>query len=124
MAGRGAESLAVNAESLRRAERILALNPRDVRVLSLGTGAWQAIGDLSRAREWSRRALDIDPTDMGALINSALMYAKAGMKDDALDLMERALGLGWGKRDWIEHDSDYDSLRGEPRFQALLARLK
>jgi adenylate cyclase len=124
MTGRAAESLAVNAESLRRAERLLALNPRDVRTLSLGTGAWQAIGDLPRALEWSRRALDIDSTDMGALINSALMYAKAGMKDEALGLLERAFGTGWGKRDWIEQDSDYDSLRDDPRFQALLARLK
>ena len=121
--GRVEEGLAVNRESLRRAERILALNPRDVRVLSLGAGSWQAAGDFERAREWSLRALEIDPTDMGAIINGSLLYAKAGMKDEALTLLERALGLGWGKRDWIEQDTDYDSLRGDPRFEAMLARL-
>jgi adenylate cyclase len=121
--GRMEEGLAVNQESLRRAERILALNPRDVRVLSLGAGSWHAAGDFERAREWSTRALEIDPTDMGAIINGSLLYAKAGMKDEALALLERALGLGWGKRDWIEQDTDYDSLRADPRFQAMLARL-
>jgi adenylate cyclase len=39
-------------------------------------------------------------------------------------LLERALGRGWGKRDWIQHDSDYDSLRDDPRFERLLAKLK
>jgi hypothetical protein len=31
---------------------------------------------------------------------------------------------GWGKRDWIEHDPDYDSLRDDRRFKTLLAKLK
>lgn len=31
---------------------------------------------------------------------------------------------GWGKLDWIEHDPDYETLRGDPRFQALLAKLR
>src|SRR6185295_15483680 len=76
--GRMAEGLAVNQESLRRAERILALNPRDVRVLSLGAGSWEAMGDVARSLEWAKRALDIDPNDMSALINGALMQASAG----------------------------------------------
>jgi len=114
----------VNQESLRRAERVLALNPRDVRVLSLGAGAWQAAGDPVRSLEWTQRALDIDPNDMSALINGALMHAKAGHKEDAIALLDRAFSLGWGKRDWIAQDPDYDSLRDDPRFQALLARLR
>jgi TolB-like protein/Tfp pilus assembly protein PilF len=122
--GRRDEGLAVNRESMRRAERMLALNPRDVRVLSLGAGMWQVAGDFARSLEWTNRALSIDPSDMSALINGALMHAKAGNKEDAIGLLERAFGLGWGKRDWIEQDPDYDSLRGDPRFQALLARLR
>ena len=114
----------VNQESLRRAERTLALNPRDIRVLSLGSGAVQEAGDLPRAQEWARRALEIDPADMSAIVNASLVYAKAGLKDEALVLLERAFGLGWGKRDWVEHDTDYDSLREDPRFQAMLAKLK
>jgi hypothetical protein len=35
-----------------------------------------------------------------------------------------SLPLGWGSRDWVEHDPDYDSLRDDPRFQRRLARLK
>lgn len=123
-AGRKPEADAVNAESLRRAERALAINPNDIRVLSLGSGAWQAAGDFARAREWIARALAIDPNDMGTIINGSLAYAKEGRKDEAITLLERAFGLGWGKRDWIAQDPDYDPMREDPRFKALLAKLK
>ena len=45
-------------------------------------------------------------------------------KSATLDLLERVFAKGWGKRDWIEHDPDYDSLRGDPRFRQLLDKLK
>jgi tetratricopeptide (TPR) repeat protein len=124
MSGRRDEGLAVNRESIERAERVLALNPRDLRTLSLGSGALQEAGQFERGREWVERALAIDPKDMSAIVNAACLYTKAGDKDRAIALLERAFGLGWGKRDWIEQDSDYDPLREDPRFKALMANLK
>lgn len=58
------------------------------------------------------------------LLNSTCLYTKLGMKEEALGLLERALRGGCGKKDWIEQDPDYDSLRNEPRFQALMANIK
>ena len=124
MTGREAEGQAANLESVRRAERILALNPREIRTLSLGSGALQEAGDIERARSWLERALAIDPDDLSALFNGACLQARLGMHDRAIAMLEHAFNLGGGKRAWIEHDPDYDPLRGDPRFQALLARLK
>lgn len=124
MLGRMTESRAATREGIRRAEHVLALNPTDGRALSLGSGALFHDGQTDRAIEWSRRAVELYPDDAGALINAACLQAKFGRKEESLALLERVFARGWGKRDWIEHDPDYEILRDNPRFQSLLDRIK
>jgi len=50
------------------------------------------------------------------------MYVRAGMKGEAMTCLEKIFGRGLGKREWLDRDSDYDELRDDPRFQALLTR--
>jgi len=57
------------------------------------------------------------------LYNVACFYTGLGEKEHAIDLLEQAVSIGWGDRAWMENDSDFESLRDEPRFQALLARI-
>ena len=109
---------------IRRAELMLALNPCDGRALSLGAGALMDDGQAERALEWSSRVLDLYPNDTSALINVACVYVKADERVRAMDLLDRVFTLGFGKRDWVANDPDYHPLRGEPRFQRMLARLK
>jgi adenylate cyclase len=111
-------------EGIRRAEHILVLNPLDGRALSLGSGALWRVGQTNRALEWSNRALEPYPDDLSALLNAVCLHARLGHKEEALGWLERVFARGWGKRDWIEHDPDYDSLRDDPRFKTLLAKLK
>jgi adenylate cyclase len=124
MLGRPEEAVTVVREGLRRAEHILVLNPLDARALSLGSGALFYDDQIPRAREWARRSLELYPDDMGTLLNAACLHMKLREKEEALELVERVFARGWGKRDWIEHDPDYDILRDDPRFKRLLARLK
>jgi len=118
------EARPVNAEAIRRAERLLELNPQNGRVLSFGAGALQEDGQIERALEWARRAEALYPDDMGVVINGACLRSKLGLKDEAMDLLERVFNKGWGKKDWIENDQDYDPLRAEPRFIAMMEKLK
>jgi len=122
--GRMEESRVATREGVRRAERILMLNPTDARALSLGSGALFEDGQVERAFEWCQRALELHPEDMTTLTSAACLYAKAGQKEKSLMYLERVLARGWGKRDWIEQDSDYDILRDDPRFKKLLSTLK
>ena len=123
MLGRLEDAAQANKEGIRRAEHVLALNPLDGRALSLGASALFHDGRTAQV-EWSRRSLDLYPDDMSTLVNAACLHAKLGQKEDALELLERVFARGWGKRDWVEHDPDYDILRDDPRFLKLLVRLK
>jgi adenylate cyclase len=124
MLGREQEAEAATREGIQRAERTLALNPVDGRALSLGSGALFEDGQVSRAMEWSQRSLALYPDDVCVLINAACLHSKLRHKEEALNLLERVFARGWGKRDWVEHDPDYDILRDDPRFQSMLAKLK
>jgi adenylate cyclase len=124
MIGRPEDAKAAGREGILRAERILALNPRDERALSLGSLALFDDGQMARAIEWSERSLEIDPDDMSALINAACLASRSGRKEEAIQFLERVFARGWGKRDWVEHDPDYDILRDDPRFKKMVEKLR
>lgn len=123
MLGRTEEASEALREGIHRAEHALVLNPLDGRALSLGSCALFP-HQKARAMEWSQRALELYPDDMGTLVNAACLRAKAGLKEEALELLERVFARGWGKHDWIERDRGFDILRDDPRFKNLLAKLK
>jgi non-specific serine/threonine protein kinase len=117
-------ALEMTWQGIKRARKQLEINPNDGRALSLTPGNLLEVGEREEAFKWMNKAVELFPENAGVLINGACLYAKDGNKEKALDLLELAFGKGFGKRDWIEHDPDYDSLRNEPRFQALLNKLK
>ncbi len=104
-------------------EQWLDLNPDDARALNLGATIWSNLGQPEKALEWARRSLVIDKEDPQLLYNVACVYAIEGMRDDAISCLERAVDKGYGHKEWIEHDSDLNSLRNDRRFQALLERM-
>ncbi len=124
MLGRKDEAEQAIREGINRARKQLELNPDDRRVLSLTSGSLYDSGEKEEAFEWMNKALELYPGEAGTLVNAACLFAKAGDKGKALDILELAVGKGFGKKDWIEHDPDYDSLREEPRFKALLGKLQ
>ncbi len=110
-------------EGIRRTRKQLEINPDDRRALSLGSGNLYDAGEKEEALRWINRALELYPDDAGVLYNGVCLFAKID-KERALDLLEKAVDKGFGKKDWIERDPDYDPLRNEPRFIKLLEKLK
>lgn len=110
-------------EALRRGldvvSRHVELNPDDARAYYLGGLACVRLGDRERGLDWGARALELEPDEPIVIYNVAGIYALAGESDRALDCLERAMAGGWGRKDWLVHDSDFESLRQHPRFRAI-----
>ncbi len=113
------ESLATHRRVVKLCEDRLALNPDDARACNLAATSYSALGDTERALEFARKSLEIDPDDPMLLYNIACTYSLLHRTDEALDCLERAIDRGFGHREWIDHDSDFDSLRDHPRFKAI-----
>jgi TolB-like protein/Flp pilus assembly protein TadD len=114
-------------EALRRGFKVAAkhleLNPDDARALYLGANALIQLEERDRALEWAQRAYAIDSTDSGVLYNVACVYALGGMTHEALDCLERAIENGFGHREWLDNDTDLNSIRSDPRFEALRQKI-
>ncbi len=121
--GRMQEARDVGEMALRVVERHVEVHPNDSRALYLGAGASLSVGDRERALQWADRALAVDPEETAVLYNVACNYNLVGESDHALDLLEKAVHNGFGHKEWLENDPDFLSLRGHPRFQALIQSL-
>ena len=89
--------------------------------------AWTAnlatVGERDKAIEWANLALRSSEDEPMVFYNAACTFAVLDERERAIELLERAVKLGWGDRAWMQNDSDLVSLRDRPRFQALLKSL-
>jgi len=119
--GRSREQQIAARKGIERAERELTLHPENPRPAYLGAAALNAIGETDRAKEWSSRALAIDPDDVLTQYNVACVYSLLGDVEPAFDLLERLLPhANHETKAWLKHDSDFDPLRRHPRYQKIL----
>ena len=117
------EKIAAYTRAARLVEDRLQLVPDDTRACVLGASYFAAIGDSERAAALAQKALEIDAEDPMLLYNVACAFANLRQPDKALDCLESAVDKGYGHKEWIEHDSDFISLRENPRFKSILARM-
>jgi adenylate cyclase len=117
-----------HAEVARRAmqalERQLAIDPRDGRALQFGTVQAARLGLRDKSREFADRALEARPDAFATFYNVACAYSVLGDREDALAMLDRAVQQGRGNLEWIEHDADFDNLRSDPRFEAIVNRIR
>lgn len=122
--GRTEEAIAAGKRGFERTEQELQLRPENVRAAYLGAGYLATVGEENRALEWVSRALSMEPDDFLTQYNAACVYALLGEAEQAIDLLERALPHCPNEiRAWVQNDNELDSLRSNPRFQALIESL-
>ena len=101
-------------------ERHLELHPDDSRALLIGAVTHAMLGKPDLAAAYAERAMRIDPDDPRVLYNVACTFACCGRIPEALDALENSVRSGYGEKSWLEHDSDLEPLRGDPRYIALV----
>lgn len=105
------------------AKRTIAVNPGDSRALQLGAVALHGLGEHELSKEWADRAIEVDPDEISTLYNVACLFSMSGDAERALDLLERAVELGWARAEWLRADPDFTTVQDHPRYKALLKRL-
>jgi TolB-like protein/Flp pilus assembly protein TadD len=113
------EARRIFQRSLDTIQKHLELNPNDSRAIYLGATALVDLGQKERALRWVQRAEAIDPDDPYLTYSVACFHSRIGGTDEAIRYLKKALEVGFAHKEWIEHDSDFDSIRGDPRFKAL-----
>jgi serine/threonine protein kinase/Tfp pilus assembly protein PilF len=106
---------------VKAAEHAISINPGDARALYLGAINLERIGEHKQAEDWAARALRLDPNHPVMLYNLACFHSVAGRVDVAIDLVERALELGFLHKEWYLTDSDLANIRDLPRFKEAIA---
>jgi TolB-like protein/Flp pilus assembly protein TadD len=122
--GRMEQQAEVARRAMQAIDRQLAIDPLDGRALQLGTTNAARLGLRDKARDLAERALKARPDAFSSYYNVACAYSILGDVDDALALLDRAVQHGRGNLEWIEQDPDFDNLRSDPRFDAIVNRIR
>jgi uncharacterized Ntn-hydrolase superfamily protein len=78
-------------------------------------------GRFDAGRDLLVEALTRHGDDASLLYDLACFESRNGDTDDAVDHLARAIALEPGLRVSAERDTDFEALRGDPRFDALVA---
>jgi len=112
---------------IERTERAVTNDPTNGTALAAGAYALATFGQTDRAREWTRRALLLDPDNLNMRYNLACtMIRQLGDTDDALESLRQFFDR-MNSASWIRHlevDPDLDPIRDDPRFMEMLAAAK
>jgi adenylate cyclase len=124
--GDGKSARRIARIALERAEKAVAQDRSNGHAMVVGVQALAVLGETDRAKDWMRRALLIDPDNLTMRYNFACtLAAMLGDPEAALAMLGPVLERDTG---WLvgfaPTDPDLAGLRGDPRFQAMLAAVE
>jgi adenylate cyclase len=127
--GVGDERGALDAarRTLERAELALSKDPTNGAALAAGASSLIMMGEIERGKDWTQRALLLDPENLSIRYNVACSLTfRSSDLDGALDLLEQYFERidTPGQIRHVEIDPDMDRIRDDPRFKTLISGAK
>ncbi|MDA0268046.1 MAG: tetratricopeptide repeat protein [Cyanobacteria bacterium] len=108
-------------EAIAAYDAALAIKPDDHEALNNKGNALGNLGRYEDAIAAYDAALQIKPDDPSPFYNKACAYALQGLVEPALENLAQAIHLNPDKyREMAKTDTDFEAIRGNPHFQALL----
>jgi tetratricopeptide (TPR) repeat protein len=104
-------------------EEILRRNPNHLEALVLQGDAYSRQGQYQKGLELDLKLTQIRPDSELLRYNLACSYALAGQKDTAFRTLHQAVALGYHDVEHLCRDNDLNSLKSDPRFEALVRKL-
>ena len=113
----------VAERTLSRAEKVVAIEADNGSAMGTVVSCLVALGQVERARDWARRAVLIDPDNMNMRYNIACdMVIHVRDFDIAFELLGPVCAkMGRERLEWLKSDPDFDPIRDDPRFTAMVA---
>jgi adenylate cyclase len=113
----------VAERTLARAEKVVAAEPDNGSAMGTVVSCLISLGEVDRAREWARRAVLIDPDNMSMRYNLACdLVISLSDFDLALEMLGPVCAkMGRERLEWLKSDPDFDPIRSDGRFQAMIA---
>jgi eukaryotic-like serine/threonine-protein kinase len=116
---RGAEARSAYEKAVDLAQLRLDVNPQDAPILAFTADYYALLDQQNKARERMARALKTAPKDPDVLFRAAIFYNHFGDTMKTLDFLTKSVSAGYS-RTLIRDTPDFDHLRGDRRFRALL----
>jgi adenylate cyclase len=111
--------------ALDRIEKVVATEPGHSRAIGLGVAMLVTLGEKERAKEWATRARLVDPDNTNLHYNLACAMSSLGEVDLTLETLTGiAPKLTPSMMSWMEADPDFDPIREEPRFKAMMEEVR
>jgi Flp pilus assembly protein TadD len=122
--GEGLRAMQRHVEALLPLERAAKLAPEDTRICVALGWCYKRTGRLDLAIEALEKALILEPSEAMLRYNLACYLSLAGQKGRALRHLSQALSLDPAYCQMVGAEPDFDSIRADPKFQAVCEAAK
>jgi serine/threonine-protein kinase len=118
---RRGEALSAYRKAIELGNERLKINPRDATILACTADYYALLGQERHSQEQLAKALAVTTSDPDVLFRAAILYNHFRDTEKTLEFLGRAVAAGYS-RTVIRDTPDFEHLKVDPRFTALLPR--